>query len=65
MHCKGKMEHHTAPFQIDRRGYHLMFDAVPAWVCSQCGEIYFEETEVDAIQDVLKTLDDRSEKFAA
>lgn len=65
MFCKGIMEHNTAPFQIDRKGYHLMFDAVPAWVCTQCGEIYFEEKEVDAIQDVLKTLDERSEKFAA
>ena len=65
MHCKGKMEYRTAPFQIDRKGYHLMLDTVPAWVCNQCGEVYFEEAEVEAIQGVLKALDERTEKLAA
>jgi YgiT-type zinc finger domain-containing protein len=64
MHCKGKMEYKTAPFHIDRKGYHLMLDAVPAWVCTQCGEIYIDESEVDTIQDALKTLDERVERLA-
>jgi len=64
MHCRGRMEHRTAPFQVDRKGYHLMFDAIPAWVCSQCGEVYFEEAEVEAIQDVLRTLDEGTERLA-
>jgi YgiT-type zinc finger domain-containing protein len=64
IHCKGEMERKTAPFQVDRKGYHLMFDAIPAWVCSQCGEAYFEEAEVEAIQEVLKTVDERTEKLA-
>ncbi|MCP5052873.1 MAG: YgiT-type zinc finger protein [bacterium] len=64
MHCKGDMVYKTAPFQIDRKGYHLMLDTVLAWVCSQCGEAYFEEAEVDTIQDVLKTLDERTERLA-
>ena len=65
MHCKGNMEYKTAPFQIDRKSYHLMLDAVPAWVCTQCGEAYFEEAEVETIQDVLKTIDERTGKLAA
>lgn len=62
--CKGKMERGAAPFHIDRKGYHLLVDAVPAWVCSQCGEVYFEEDEVDAIQEVVMSLDKRAEKLA-
>jgi YgiT-type zinc finger domain-containing protein len=59
------MERKTAPFQINRKGYyHLVLDAVPAWVCKQCGEVYFEETEVDSIQAVLQDLDKRTEKLA-
>ncbi len=65
IHCKGEMERKTAPFQIDRKGYHLLFDAIPAWVCTQCGEAYFEEAEVDAIQEVLKKLDEETEHLAA
>jgi YgiT-type zinc finger domain-containing protein len=62
--CKGKTERGTAPFHIDRKGYHLLVDAVPAWVCTQCGEVYFEEDEVDAIQEVVRSLDKRAEKLA-
>jgi YgiT-type zinc finger domain-containing protein len=54
------MELKTAPFQIDRKGYHLSLDAVPAWVCNQCGEAYFEEAEVAKIQDVIRAVDDRA-----
>jgi YgiT-type zinc finger domain-containing protein len=62
IHCQGKMERGTAPFHIDRKGYHLMFDSIRAWVCTQCGEAYFEEPEVEAIQDAITALDHRAEK---
>jgi YgiT-type zinc finger domain-containing protein len=64
IHCKGKMEYKSAPFQIDRKGYHLMLDAVPAWVCTQCGESYFEESEVNTIQGLLESMDEGTEKLA-
>lgn len=52
MFCKGTMEKKTATFHIDHTGYHLQMDAVDAWVCTQCGEAYFEEKEVQEIQNV-------------
>jgi YgiT-type zinc finger domain-containing protein len=64
MYCQGEMEHDTAPFHIDRKGYHLLFDRIPAWVCSQCGEVYFEEVEVDSIQAVIRAVDEQVEKLA-
>jgi len=57
MYCKGAMERKTAPFHVDRKGYHLQMDALPAWVCSQCGEPYFEQREVKAIQNVIQSID--------
>ena len=57
IHCHGKMSRSTAPFRVDRAGYHLSFDTIPAWVCNQCGEAYFEEREVNAIQTVVDNLD--------
>lgn len=65
IHCRAKMERGTAPFHIDRKGYHLMFDSIRAWVCTQCGEAYFEEPEVEAIQDVISALDQQAEKMTA
>lgn len=64
IHCQGKMERGTAPFHIDRKGYHLILDTIPAWVCAQCGEVYFEESEVEAIQKVMRDLDKRTGKLA-
>jgi YgiT-type zinc finger domain-containing protein len=60
IHCKGQMRRGTAPFSIDRKGYHVVWDAIPAWVCGQCGEPYFEAREVDLIQKALTILDRES-----
>jgi len=57
LYCKGQMKRGKAPFHLDRKGVHLSLDSVPAWVCEQCGEPYFEESEVDAIQAVLREVD--------
>jgi len=63
MYCRGTMKKKTAPYHIDRNGYHLVMDAVPAWICAQCGEIYFEESEVESIQNVIKAVDDKTSKL--
>ena len=59
------MEKSVAPFHIDRKGYHLTLDTVPAWVCRQCGETYVEEHEVNSIQDITQALEDRTDKMIA
>jgi YgiT-type zinc finger domain-containing protein len=64
IHCLGKMERGAAPFHVDRNGYHLVLDRIAAWICSQCGEAYFEETEVDSIQSIIQTVDAEVEKLA-
>ncbi|MDO8938114.1 MAG: YgiT-type zinc finger protein [Methylicorpusculum sp.] len=56
-HCKGKMIQGHSPFSADRNGYHISWEAVPAWVCTQCGEALFEENEVNHIQKALKNID--------
>ena len=64
MYCQGKMERGVAPFHIDRNGYHLTLEAVPAWVCTQCGEVYFEESEVERIQTAIVRLDENVHQLA-
>ena len=56
-YCKGKMVKGFAPFSVDRNGYHISWESVPAWVCTQCGESLFEEDEVAHIQNALKQID--------
>ena len=63
--CKGRLLRGAAPFGVDRGGYHLHWDAIPAWVCVQCGEPLFEGREVDAIQEAIKALDKANETVLA
>lgn len=60
MHCQGTMERTSAPFHIDRKGVHLSLDHVPAWVGKQCGEPYFEASEVESIQAILRRVDEQA-----
>lgn len=60
IHCQGEMKRLTVPLHIDRKACHVTLDAVPAWVCRQCGEEYFEEHKIDAIQDLLKSVEQKA-----
>ncbi len=64
IHCRAQMKRGTAPFHVDRNGYHLLFDEVPAWVGERCGESYFEDSEVTSIQDAIRSLDEQASKLA-
>ena len=57
IHCKGTMHEGTEPFSVDRNGYHIHWDALPAWVCGQCGEALSDHAEVDRIHRALTALD--------
>ncbi len=65
VHCGGTLRHGTAPFHADRAGYHVHWDALPAWVCIQCGEAAFESREVEALQAALATLDQHALQLTA
>ena len=59
-HCRGRMERGTAPLSMDREGYQIHWDAIPAWVCLQCGEPHFGAREVEAIQRILQRVDEET-----
>ena len=63
--CKGRIERGKAPLSLNRNGYHVTWDAIPAWVCKQCGEPFFESREVDLIQNALRDLDRESAALAS
>ena len=65
LHCQGEMARGSAPLHVDRNGCHILLDSVPAWVCTQCGEPYFEEREVDAIQDLIQSVEQNAKRIAA
>jgi YgiT-type zinc finger domain-containing protein len=62
-HCRGNLTRDAAPFDVTRCGYHIHFDAVPAWVCSQCGEPLFDAEAVEMVERALDALDEQVEKM--
>lgn len=58
------MERGRAAFHVTRKGYHLTLESLPAWICAQCGETYFDEQQVEAIQETLLKLDEQAERLA-
>ncbi len=57
LYCKGNMIKDKTTYSINRRGYHLLMEYIPAFVCTQCGEPYFGEEEVEAIQNLIQEID--------
>ena len=37
-----------------------MFLFFGAWVCVQCDEVYFEATEIEAIQEIILTIEQQT-----
>jgi YgiT-type zinc finger domain-containing protein len=56
--CKGDLKPGRATYTINRHGYHLLLDDIPAWICEQCGKPAFEEKGVEAIQSLSMTVDE-------
>lgn len=61
-YCGGEMKRDKITHTINRKGYHLLIHEVPAWVCTQCGEVYFEGDTIDSIQEVISSIDEKVEK---
>ncbi|VVB90042.1 Uncharacterised protein [uncultured archaeon] len=55
--CAGEMKQGKATYTLDRADYHLLIHDVPAWICAQCKEDYFEENVVEVMQEMIKKLD--------
>ena len=57
LYCGGEMERSMSTYTVDREGYHLFIKEIPAYICTQCGEKYFDEEEVEAIQKLIQKVE--------
>ena len=56
-YCDGYLMPGKTSYTINRRGYHLIIDDVPAYICEQCGKPLFTEEAVQLVQQMLQDLD--------
>jgi len=60
LRCQGPVEKATAPVRVERNGYRLAWENVPAWVCSRCELAYFEPHEVETVRNAVQALQNLS-----
>jgi YgiT-type zinc finger domain-containing protein len=56
LYCQAPVERTTTEVQVDRNGYHLSWQSVPAWVCTRCDQAYFESQEVDMVRRAVSAM---------
>ena len=62
--CKGTLSAGRASHTVNRRGYHLILDDIPACVCEQCGQPLFSQESVRLIQEMVRSLDERKTELS-
>lgn len=58
-YCKGEMTAGAVTHFVQRKGYRLILEEVPAQVCGQYGEHLFGRVSVDLIQGMIQDLDEK------
>ncbi len=56
LRCQGPVERGGAPVYVERNGYRMAWENVPAWVCGRCELAYFEPREVETIRHAVRAL---------
>jgi len=51
--CQGKLEQQITTYTQWYQGQLIVIENVPAWVCEQCGETYYDPDVVELIQSTI------------
>ncbi len=62
--CSGQLKPGKTSYTVNRNGYHLIIDDVPALICEQCHEPLFTEDAVRLVQQMIRGLDARRQELS-
>lgn len=51
--CPGELKQETVKYTQWYQGRLIVIENVPAWVCDQCGETYYDPEIVERIQSLI------------
>jgi len=52
--CDGKVEHRVIQARFHFKGQILFIEDVPAWICSKCGEQYFDAPVYKHLEEIAR-----------
>lgn len=55
--CEGKVKHRLIRARFNFKGQTIYVDNVPAWVCVQCGEQYFDAPVYKRLEEIARHRD--------
>jgi len=55
--CDGRMEQRTVQARFPYKGQTIYIDRVPAWVCTHCGEQYFDAPVYKHMEKIARNRD--------
>lgn len=58
--CKGKLEKRKVNYVVDLENTIIIIKGVPAKVCTQCGEQYFDDETSENIEKIVNQLKELS-----
>ncbi|HWM89617.1 MAG TPA: hypothetical protein VN493_02500 [Thermoanaerobaculia bacterium] len=56
LYCQAPVERTTTQVRVNRNGYNLSWQSIPAWVCTRCDQAYFEPREVQLVKQALTSM---------
>lgn len=51
--CSNQLQRRPSVHTISRSRYHLVLYELPMWMCHECGETLYTESQVDALTDLI------------
>ncbi|MCC6169931.1 MAG: YgiT-type zinc finger protein [Caldilineaceae bacterium] len=63
-HCQGRLKAGATAYSVNRNGYHLIIDQVPAFICEQCHEPLFTEEALRLVQEMIRSLDEQRRQLS-
>lgn len=54
--CKGRVRRKKISQEFEKEGVKVKLSGLRAWVCEQCGEIYFEPGGADRVAQAVNSL---------
>lgn len=56
LYCQAPVERSSTRVNVNRNGYNLAWENLPAWVCTRCDQAYFEPCDGETVRRAIGSM---------